>query len=228
MRRRLDGIVATVSNAVSDIGVTSAGAKGADKSDPGNSRVLTVPNVISFARLACLPLFCWLLFARNDRQPAAGLLVLLGVSDWVDGKIARRFNQVSELGKVLDPAADRLLVGTVVISMLIDESLPAALGLVIVAREVVVSVATIGLAVAGARRIDVQWVGKAGTFLLMTALPLFLLGESDPPWWGTQTIAWIVALPGALLSYYAAFTYVPIARDALAEGRAARKMGVFG
>ena len=72
-------------------------------------RILTIPNVITFVRLLCLPVYLWLLLGLDNRAAAAGLLAVLGATDWVDGYIARHFNQVSSLGKVLDPVADRFL-----------------------------------------------------------------------------------------------------------------------
>src|ERR1043165_4846270 len=90
--------------------------------------ILTIPNLVTLVRLACVPLFCWLLFGRDDRTAGGWLLAGLGCTDWVDGYIARHFNQVSELGKVLDPTADRILLGTVVISLTIDGSVPPIVG----------------------------------------------------------------------------------------------------
>src|SRR5918911_3087232 len=134
--------------------------------------IFTIPNLVTLIRLACVPLFCWLLFGRDDRTPAAWLLAGLGCTDWVDGYLARHLNQVSELGKVLDPTADRILLGTVVISLLIDGSVPAVVGWGVLLREVLVSAAVLALAAGGARRIDVQWAGKAGAPLLMGSFPL--------------------------------------------------------
>lgn len=189
------------------------------------SRILTVPNVVTVARLACVPVFCWLLFGRDDRTAAAWLLAALGCTDWVDGYLARRLHQVSELGKVLDPTADRILLGTVVVSLLIDGSVPPVLGIALLVREVLVSAAVLALAAAGARRIDVQWAGKAGTLALMVSLPLFMMGEPGPWGWPADVIAWAFAVGGLALLWYAAFSYVPIARQALADGRAARLQG---
>jgi cardiolipin synthase len=187
------------------------------------SRILTVPNAVTSARLLCVPLFCWLLFGRDDRTAAAWLLAGLGATDWVDGYLARRLHQVSELGKVLDPTADRILVGVVLVSLLIDGSVPVVIGVALLVREVLVSVAVLVLAAAGARRIDVQWAGKAGTLSVMFALPLFMM--SDP--WGrsAELAAWAFAIGGLGFLWYAAFTYVPMARRALAEGRAGRLQG---
>lgn len=189
----------------------------------GESRVLTIPNVISLVRLACIPLFAYLLLGSEPprRIEAAYLLAALGATDWVDGYIARHFNQVSALGKVLDPTADRLMLITAVACIWIDDAAPTWVLAAAVAREAVVSIAVVALALAGARRIDVTWVGKAGTFGLMVAFPLFLGGHApDLGWRDTaNTLAWIAAIPGLILSYYAAFTYIPMARDALKEGR---------
>ncbi len=186
-------------------------------------RILTVPNLLSLARLACIPLFLWLLFGRDDRYAAAILLALLGATDWVDGYVARHFGQVSTLGKMLDPTADRLLLGVGVAAILVDGSVPAWVAWAVIAREVIVSGAVLLLAAMGAARIDVQWVGKAGTFANMVAFPLFLVGASDA-WWAdaAHAAAWVVAPIGLALSWYAAATYLPLARRALGAGRAGR------
>jgi len=186
----------------------------------GEDRVLTLPNVISLARLACIPIFVWLLFSRHQRYQAAWLLGALGATDWVDGYIARHFHQVSTLGKVLDPVADRLLLGVGVVAILIDGSVPPVVAWAVIVREVLVSVAVLGLAAMGAARIDVTWFGKAGTFCNLFAFPFFLAGGSDVWWHATaHTLGWVFAVPGLLLSWYAAALYVPIARRALRAGR---------
>ncbi|HZN16525.1 MAG TPA: CDP-alcohol phosphatidyltransferase family protein [Acidimicrobiales bacterium] len=186
----------------------------------GDDKVLTIPNVISIVRLLCIPLFVWLLFARDDRASAAWLLAALGATDWVDGYIARHFNQISTLGKVLDPTADRVLLLTAALSLIIDHDVPVWLAVAVLVREALVSIAVLALAAAGARRIDVQWAGKAGTLALMIALPLFLASHSTLGWHrGAGITAWLFALPGLVLGWYAAVTYVPLARRALREGR---------
>ena len=189
---------------------------------PPRRGILTIPNLVTLVRLGCVPLFCWLLFGKDDRTAAAWLLAGLGCTDWVDGYLARHINQVSELGKVLDPTADRILLGTVVVSLLIDGSVPPIVGWSVLVREVLISAAVLALAAAGARRIDVQWAGKAGTLAQMVSFPLFMMGTPGP--WGRPAlvIAWLFAVPGMVLSWYAAFTYVPLARQALIEGRTAR------
>lgn len=190
---------------------------------PTEDRILTVPNLLSLGRLACVPVFVWLLFGRDDRAGAAWLLGALGATDWVDGVVARRFGQVSTLGKVLDPTADRILLGVGVASILADGAVPAWLGWTVVTREVLVSAAVLALAAAGAARIDVAWVGKAGTFGLMWAFPLFLMSHAPVGWHQTaRALAWVFAIPGLALSLYAAVAYLPRCRAALREGRAAR------
>jgi cardiolipin synthase len=187
-------------------------------------RVVTVPNLITVARLACLPLFLWLLFRSEDLLGAFAVLAALGATDWVDGWVARRFDQGSDLGKVLDPVADRVLLLSTGVALLVQGSVPEWFGIAILVRESVIAIATLVLAIAGARRIDVQWVGKAGTFLAMFAFPTFLLADAVD---GTLhdiflAIAYLLAVPAVILSYYAAITYWPIARRALADGRADR------
>src|SRR5262249_21210712 len=141
------------------------------------SRIVTLPNVISLVRLACAPLFVWLL--ADDRLVAAALLLaVLSAASWGDGWIARHFDQGSGLGKVLDGVADRILLLVAAIALLVQGSVPLLVGLLVLVRELVISVAVLALAAAGARRIDVQWVGKAGTLALMFAFPLFLWADA--------------------------------------------------
>ena len=189
--------------------------------EAGADRILTVPNVLSLVRLCLIPVFAWLLLGRHNRAGAAVLLSGLGATDWVDGYVARRFNQVSNLGKVLDPAADRLLLGVAVVCILIDGSVPAVVAWPVIVRELLVAATVLVLAAMGARRIDVTFAGKTGTFLLMTAFPLFLFGNDKA--FGLHSLArlagWGCAAVGLAFSYYAAARYVPVARVALREGR---------
>ncbi len=182
----------------------------------------TIPNAISVVRLLCVPVFVWLLV--DDQRVAAGVLLgVLGASDWVDGWIARRFDQVSEVGKVLDPAADRILLIATGFALVIDGTVPLVVGVVVLAREVVVAIAVLALAAAGATRIDVQWAGKAGTLALMFAFPAFLLADAiDGAHDVLLVVAWGFAVSGFAFSYYAAATYIPLARRALREGRERR------
>jgi cardiolipin synthase len=204
---------------VSSVDETSAGAPGA-ADEAGVDRIWTVPNVITFARLLCLPIFLYLLFGQENRVGAAALLAMLGITDFLDGYIARRFNQVSTLGKVLDPVADRLLFVVGAGGILVDGSVPVWFAVVVLVREIVVSAAVIVLAGLGAKRIDVSWYGKAGTFFLMIAFPLFLASHSTIGWSEFAGFAaWCMAIPGLALSLYALVLYIPTAREALREGR---------
>src|SRR5437763_4638065 len=125
-------------------------------------RIWTIPNLFSFVRLLCAPVFLWLLFGADHPAVAAWLLAGLGASDWVDGYIARHFDQGSELGKVLDPTADRVLLVAAAVALL-RENLATSINVliwIVLAREVLIAIATVALGIAGARRIDVVWAGK--------------------------------------------------------------------
>jgi cardiolipin synthase len=194
-----------------------------------DARIVTAPNLITLVRLACLPLFLWLLFGRDDQTAAAILLGALGATDWVDGFVARRFHQVSNLGKVLDPVADRLLVVTAVFAIVVYGAVPIWFAAATLAREVLVSGAVLLLASLGASRIDVLWVGKAGTFALMFAYPAFLLSNGSADWQVPfRAFAWFCGIGGLVLAWVAAGAYVPAARTALMHGRQARAEGGVG
>jgi cardiolipin synthase len=195
----------------------------------GEDRILTAPNLITAVRLACIPLYVWLLFGAHRQTAAAGVLAALGATDWVDGYVARRFHQVSTVGKVLDPVADRILVATAIVTITVHGAVPVWFAAATLAREVVVSVAVLLLASLGAARIDVLWVGKAGTFALMTAYPLFLVSHGTAGWQGPiHVLAWVIGLLGLALAWSAAASYVPVAREALARGRRGRVDGEPG
>jgi len=188
----------------------------------GDDRILTIPNIITVVRLCLLPVFLWLLFGQDDRAAAAWLLAALGTSDFFDGYIARHFNQISELGKVLDPVADRLLFFVGIGGILADGSVPVWFAVAVLVREVGIAIATLVLAAMGAARIDVTWFGKAGAFGLMMAFPFFLASHSDLSWADSaDTLAWLTGLPALAFSYYSVVLYVPLARRALRDGRAA-------
>jgi cardiolipin synthase len=187
--------------------------------DRGEDRILTIPNIITVVRLLCVPIFLWLLFDQHKRAEAAFLLGALGATDFADGYIARHFNQVSTVGKVLDPLADRILLLVGASAILVDGSVPPFVAWAAIIREVLVAAAFLTLAALGARRIDVQWAGKAGTFGLMFAFPLFLMGNDQgfSLHAAAHFLGWCCAIPGLILAWYAAITYIPMARRALAE-----------
>ncbi len=193
--------------------------------DPAK-RIATLPNFISLIRLLCVPVVLWLLYGADHPAIAAWLLAGLGATDWIDGYIARRFDQGSDLGKILDPTADRLLLITSAI-ILLAEDVPGTVKIfvaIVLVREVLIGAVTVGLALAGARRIDVVWSGKAGTLAIMFSLPMFLLSAHIEGFWHWEMliVGWGFGIAGIVLGYYAAAQYVPQARVALAEGRAAR------
>jgi cardiolipin synthase len=216
------GLTETAGGVTQPVGAVTE-AVGDQGEEPGLDRVLTAPNVITLIRLACIPAFVWLLFGAGHPAAAAVLLAVLGATDWVDGFVARRYHQVSTLGKVLDPVADRVLVVTGVISIIVYGAVPVWFGVATLAREVAVSAAVLLLASLGATRIDVLWVGKAGTFALMFAYPAFLLGDGHATWQEPiRDIAWVTGIIGLALAWIAAASYVPVARRALADGRRSR------
>lgn len=196
---------------------------------PGEDRLLTVPNLVTFLRLLCLPVFLWLLFGRDARFAAAMVLLGLGATDWVDGYLARRLGQVSNFGKMFDPTVDRLLMVVGVGSIMVvsdPRAVPWWFAAVVLFREVVMSAFVVAITALGARRMDVTWVGKAGTFLMMGVWPAFLAAsdESLPQWLRTffLVMAWGSAVPGLVLGYMAFLGYLPAGLAALREGRAAR------
>ncbi len=197
---------------------------------PGEDRILTVPNAITLARLCVLPVFVWLLLGRNDRLWAAVVLALLGATDWVDGWVARRFNQTSRIGRLFDPTADRILFFVSLTAIIIDTSqgpggVPIWFVVVVLVREVTTAVVSVTLLVLGAPPVDVSWWGKAGTFGLMTAFPWLLAGSAEgfvlaPVVW---ILGWCAAIPGLVLSFYATIRYIPLWREAWREGRVLRE-----
>ncbi len=184
----------------------------------------TVPNAITLVRLLLLPVFLYLLLVEQERAAAALLLGTLSATDWVDGYVARRFGQVSEFGKIFDPTVDRLLFVVATTAIIIDGSIPLWFALAILVREVGVGLMmAIATLVYKMPRFDVTYLGKLATFLLMFAVPAFLMGNSDIAGASVFTVlAWAVGLPGLVLSYWAAIAYIPQVRLAVADGRIAR------
>jgi cardiolipin synthase len=193
-------------------------------SAPNSRRILTIPNVMSVIRLGCIPLFLYLLIGRDNRAAAAWLLGGLGATDWVDGYVARRFDQVSEIGKVLDPTADRLMFIVSIIGIVSDGAGPTWFYVLVFAREALFGGAVFVATLAGMKRFDVTWLGKLDTFVLMFAVPGFLLGSAfDFP--GHRifyVFSYIIGIPALVLSYYVAIAYIPTLRANLRDGRSDR------
>lgn len=188
----------------------------------------TIPNLFTLARLCCLPLFLWMLFGKDNRAGAAWLLAALGSTDWIDGYIARRFNQVSEFGKIFDPTVDRLFFFVATIAIIVDDSIPVWFAVAVLLRELVVG-ATMAIATLffSMERFDVTWLGKLATFLLMGAVPSFLISNAGV--WESDffgVLAWSLGIPGLVLSYWTAIAYIPDIRNGVAAGRAQRNSAV--
>lgn len=184
--------------------------------------ILTWANGFTTLRLLCVPLFVILLAQPHRREwvAAAILLAALGGTDWVDGQLARRLKQVSDLGKVLDPTADRIMLVTAGVSLVAVGAVPLWVAALAIAREGLVGSSALYLRWRGAERIDVILFGKAGTFLMMVAMPLFLISHTHVFWHHVGGIlAWTAVIPGLTLGWIAAGIYVPKARAAHARTR---------
>ncbi|WP_326600217.1 CDP-alcohol phosphatidyltransferase family protein [Streptomyces sp. NBC_01803] len=177
-------------------------------------RVLTIPNVLSMARLAGVPVFLWLVLSPVFDGPdldgwALLLLAVSGVSDYLDGKLARRWNQISALGRILDPAADRLYILSTLIGLTWRDILPVWLTTLLLARELMLLVTVWRLDRHGYAPPQVNFLGKAATFNLMYAFPLLLL--SDGSSWVASLAAifgWAFAGWGTALYWWAGILYV--------------------
>ncbi len=187
-------------------------------------QLLTWPNLITLVRLLCIPLFLWLLFARDNRAAAAWLLALLGSTDWVDGWIARRFDQTSDFGAAFDPTVDRLLFLVTVPSLMIDGSIPMVVAVAVLAREAILAILVPLATSRGMSRIEVTREGKTGTFFLMFAFPMFLGANSTLSYAPVlRWLAWIFVVPGLAYSWYAmGVQYLPKIAAALRPSAAGR------
>jgi len=172
-----------------------------------SSAVLTVPNLISLLRLGAIPVFAWLV-VRGRLGTATLVLAGIGVSDWVDGWIARRFNQVSRLGQLLDPAADRLALVVAAVVFIVEGITPWWVVGLILLRDVAIAAGGGVLKSRGGAIPAVNVVGKAGTCALMYALPLFLLGRTEVEAAHlARVLGWVFFVPGIALYYFAGALY---------------------
>jgi cardiolipin synthase (CMP-forming) len=187
-------------------GDTTAG--GTVQADP-QARVLTVPNAISVARLAGVPVFLWLVLGPKADGWAVGLLVAAGLSDWLDGKLARAWNQQSRLGQVLDPAADRLYIAATLAGLALRGIIPWWLVGLLVSRELVLGVALLALRRHDYGPLQVSLVGKAATLCLLYAFPLLFLGtHAGPAALLARVTGWAFAIWGSALYWWAAALYL--------------------
>jgi cardiolipin synthase len=190
-------------------------------------RVLTVPNALSLLRLLGVPLFLWLVL--NERDAAAvALLMVSGVTDWLDGKIARKWGQMSRVGQLLDPAADRLYILATLIGLTIRDVVPLWLTVALVGRDVFLAFFLPVLRRHGYGPLPVSFLGKAATFNLLSGFPLLLLGEGDSL---VSQIAhafgWSFAIWGSALYWWAGILYVVQVRQLVSADRAQPAAGTL-
>lgn len=183
-------------------------------------RILTIPNMISIARLIGVPVFLWLVLGVQTQAGdwwAVGLLIAAGFSDWLDGKIARALNQQSRLGQLLDPAADRLYIVATVIALAVRAIIPWWLVAVLAVRELLMGVILAVLRRRGWGPLQVSFVGKTATLCLLYAFPLLFLGSHVASYAETAKVAgWTFAIWGSALYWCAAVLYLVQARRLLA------------
>ncbi|MGV3564379.1 MAG: CDP-alcohol phosphatidyltransferase family protein [Nocardioides sp.] len=170
--------------------------------------VWTLPNLLSAVRLALIPVFLWLVLGPEADGWALGLLVVSGVTDWLDGWLARRWGQTSVLGQVLDPVADRLYILAVVVGLALREVIPWWLAVSLPLRDALMWLLVPLLRTRGYSALPVHFLGKAATFNLLYAFPLLLLGDGE----GVvadlaQVFGWAFALWGIGLYWWAGLLY---------------------
>jgi cardiolipin synthase len=173
-----------------------------------SAELKSIPNMLSILRLILVPVFLLLLLSDNYIS-ALIVLAFASFTDWLDGQIARRFNQITQLGKILDPMADRLFIFATLIGLTLNGNIPWWLAVVIVLRDVLLAVGTPILARHGYGPLPVHFLGKAGTFALLYALPLLLLADI---WSAASAIvlplAWAFAFWGIALYWLSGFVYL--------------------
>ncbi|HEY2552936.1 MAG TPA: CDP-alcohol phosphatidyltransferase family protein [Streptosporangiaceae bacterium] len=206
----------------------SAGGRLAEPAQAG--RVLTIPNAISAARLAGVPVFLWLLLGPRTQTAdwwALGLLMASGASDWLDGKLARALHQQTSLGELLDPAADRLYIAATVIALAVRGIIPWWLVGVLAARELAMGGVLGVLRRHGYPALQVSFAGKAATLCLLYAFPLLLLGSHASSYAETARVAgWAFAIWGSALYWISAVLYGEQARRLIADERLAGRPSV--
>jgi cardiolipin synthase len=182
-----------------------------------SDRVVTLPNALSVLRLVGVPFFFWLVLAEHD---GAAVLVLMvsGVTDYLDGKIARAWGQTSRLGTLLDPAADRLYILATLIGLTIRDVVPLWLTLLLVGRDLLLATTLPLLKRHGYGPLPVHYLGKAATFNLLSGFPLILLGE----WTNTvgdvaHAFGWAFAIWGTALYWWAGILYLVQVRSLLRD-----------
>lgn len=173
------------------------------------AEILTIPNLLSFARLLGVPLFLWLLLGPHADGWALAVLMVSGFSDWADGMLARKLNQASKLGALLDPLADRLYILATLFGLVIRNVIPWQLAAILVGRDLILLATVPALRRRGMLAPPVHYLGKAATFNLLYAFPALLLGSHS----GTvseivKPIAWAFTIWGTGLYLWAGGLYL--------------------
>jgi cardiolipin synthase len=173
-----------------------------------SSRIFTVANAVSVVRLMAIPVFLWLVI--EDRLLIAFVLLVVAVlTDFVDGMIARRMNEITKLGQFLDPFADRLFIAATVIALAIQDVVPWWFVIAVMLRDALLGIGGVVMARYGAATLRVKWWGKVATFAMLVVLPLFLLGAVVPEIGEiTNPIAWVLALATVALYWVVGFSYL--------------------
>ena len=184
-------------------------------------RILTIPNVLSFARLLGVPLFLWLVLVPEADGWAFVVLAVSGITDYLDGVIARATGQISRLGQLLDPLADRLYTVATLVGLALRAIIPWWLVVLILARDVMLTFVLARLRRRGVVGLPVHYLGKAATFCLMCGLPLLLLGSGATGAGLTfadlaRDIGWAFVIWGTALYWWAGLIYLAQARRILA------------
>jgi len=195
-------------------------------SENPSDAILTVPNLITFARLALIPVFLWLALGKNNIGAAWVVGFVLGSTDWIDGRVARRFNQVSKVGAAIDPFFDRLAVAAAAWVIIAKDLAPLWTVVVVLVRDGLLLAMLPLISARGIPRPAVTQVGKAGSFGVMWAFGLFIgAGAFNPPLGWVRVLAWIAFIPGIILSYMAAVDYARTVLVSLRPGRGSAQAG---
>ncbi|HVA61854.1 MAG TPA: CDP-alcohol phosphatidyltransferase family protein [Mycobacteriales bacterium] len=181
---------------------------------PQPDRIFTIPNLISFLRLLGVPLFLWLVLGPRADGYALVVLMASGVSDYLDGKIARMFGMTSRLGELLDPLADRLYIASTLIALTVRGIVPLWLLIVLVSRDAVLALCLPILHRHGYGPLPVHFLGKAATFNLLYAFPflLFSVGHGTVSTI-TRPLGWAFALWGTGMYWWAGALYIAQVRQ---------------
>ncbi|MQA94815.1 MAG: CDP-alcohol phosphatidyltransferase family protein [Streptosporangiales bacterium] len=183
-------------------------------------RVWTIPNALSVARLLGVPVFLWLVLGPKEDGWALALLAFAGISDWLDGKIARALDQTSRLGQVLDPSADRLYTFATLIALVLRDIVPWWVAALLIGRDVLVVLALPVLRMYGYGPLPVNFAGKAATLCLLYAFPLLFLGDHHGIWaQAAYVTGWAFAIWGTGLYWWAGALYAVQARRLIAGAR---------